>query len=118
MPAGLADGSKEGPHLVAYWPGDMPKEHVDGHSNMPDIIQEAGPFVGLASSHSSSTNSDGEGPHHGTMCLMESHSSEPVSGTQSVQLGCVRFFLVGVMASSTTLRMFEVASTCLQKRRN
>ena len=74
----ITDRTEHVSGLVVHWP-----EH-----KVPEIIQESGSYVGLAATNNSVTTSDGAGPHYGTICLMESHTSEPVTGTQTVQLGC------------------------------
>jgi hypothetical protein len=103
--AGEADGSAvQGHRLVVYWP-DAPQEHMQAQRSLPDdldLIQEQAPesFLGLTPSKSNVHNETAvqEQAHHGTICLMESHSSMPVTGTQTVQLGCVIPCLVTVLA--------------------
>lgn len=103
---GMAGGSAaKGPQLVVYWPEPtvLPQKQQIQRQLLQDLIQEQAPgsFLRLAPSNSSDLSTVQEEAHHGTICLMESHSSEPVNGSQSVQLGCVGSLIVAGLAVSS-----------------
>lgn len=80
--------------LRVHWPdtADVPLPDSISTLDVSDfsIEQAAGSFFKLEATNSSTTNTTSRvDEYEGTICLMESHDSEPIVGHQLVQLGCV-----------------------------